>query len=279
MPRSTDRPTEATRDAANVAAAAVVGYALLWLLSTQVAGIRAISPFGDDPWDAFATYAAIFLPFVAGATWIRSLRHRQPLLPAATASRIRWGSGLAAGIVLIAAGSAAQAILMIGFPADAGPSAWLLGGLVAASIALAITAVALAIRAASIAGREPIRHDTDEPDVVDDLLGLASEIATAIGLGRQGERLATAIERFLDGSPVSPRRHRWLFGAVLAVAAAVAFDVWHAFREGPWANLFAPIAFGILLAAGVLAAYLGTVIPLRLLRPQPDRRGGTTFSA
>jgi len=50
------------------------------------------------------------------------------------------------------------------------------------------------------------------------------------------------------------------------------FDVWHALREGPWANLFAPVAFGVLLAAGVLAAYLGTVIPLRLLRPPPDRR-------
>jgi hypothetical protein len=276
MPRSTDRPTRATRDAANVAAAAVVAYAVLWFLSTQVAAIRAFSPFGDDPWDAVATYAAIFLPFVAGPTWIRSLRHRQPVLPAATASRIRWGSGLAAGIVLIAAGIAAQAILTIGFPADAGPEAWLMGGLVVASIALAVTAIALAVRAASISGRGPIRDDTDEPDIVDDLLGLAGEIATAIGLGRQGQHLATAIEGFLDGSPISPRRHRWLFGAVLALAAAIGFDVWHAFREGPWANLFAPLAFGVLLAAGVLAAYLGTVIPLRLLRPQRDRPGGTT---
>ena len=275
MPRSTDRPTRATRDAANVAAAAVVPYAVLWFLSTQVAGIRAVSPFGDDPWDAFATYAAIFLPFVAGATWIRSLRHRRPVLPAATASRIRWGSGLAAGIVLIAAGTAAQAILTIGFPADGGAAAWLLSGLAAAAIALAGTAIALALRAASIAGG-PIGDDMDEPDIVDDLLGLASEIATAIGLGPQGERLASAIERFLDGSRMSPRRHRWLFGAIVAVAAAIGFDIWHAFREGPWANLFAPVAFGILLAAGVLAAYLGTVIPLRLLRPQPDRRGGTT---
>jgi hypothetical protein len=272
MPRSTDRPTRATRDAANVAAATVVVYAVLWFLSTQVAGIRAVSPFGDDPWDAFATYAAIFLPLVAGATWIRSLRHRQPVLPAATASRIRWGSGLAAGIVLIAAGTAAQAILTVGFPADAGLAAPLLGILVVGSIALAVAGIALAMRAASIAGHDPIRDDIDEPDIVDDLLGLAGEVATAFGLGRPAERLAIAIERFLDGSPLSPRRHRWLFGAVLALAAAIAFDVWHALREGPWANLFAPVAFGVLLAAGVLAAYLGTVIPLRLLRPPPDRR-------
>jgi hypothetical protein len=279
MPRSTDPATRATRDAANVAAAAVVLYAVLWLLSTQVAAIRAVSPFGDDPWDAFATYAAIFLPFVAGATWIRSLRHREAVLPAATASRIRWGSGLAAVIVLVAAATAAQAILTIGFPADAGASAWLLSGLVLASIVLAALAIALVVRAAPIAGREATGGPADaadvtaEPDVVDDLLGLAGEIATAIGIGDPVERLSGAIERFLDRSPISPRRHRWLFGAVLAIAAAVAFDVWHAFREGPWANLFAPVVFGILLGIGILAAYAGTVVPLRLLRPQPDRPG------
>ena len=57
MPPSFDRPTRLTRDAANVAAAAVVVYALLWVLSTQVRSVRAISPFADDPWDVFASYA------------------------------------------------------------------------------------------------------------------------------------------------------------------------------------------------------------------------------
>src|SRR5262245_5665693 len=102
MPRSSDPATRATRDAANAAAVAVVGYAVLWLVSTQVRAIREISPFAEDPWDAVASYAAIFLPFAAGATWIRSLGHRERVLPLSTAARIRWGSGLTGGIVLLA---------------------------------------------------------------------------------------------------------------------------------------------------------------------------------
>jgi hypothetical protein len=271
--RSSEATTRATRDAANVAAGAVVMYAVLWLLSTQVKSIRAVSPFADDPWDAFATYAFIFLPLVAGATWIRSLRHRERILPAPTASRIRWGSGLAAAIVLVAAGSAAQAIVSIGFAPDAGASAALLSALVGLSVVLAIAAIALTVRAAVIAGRQAARSDANEPDVVDDLLGLASEAAHAFGDGRGVDRVASGIELFLDRSAVSPRRHRLLFGVVLAIAAAIAFVVWHAIREGPWASAGVAVLFGVLLASGVLAAWLGTVIPLRILRPQPGRRG------
>ncbi len=264
--RSPDRATRATRDAANIAAAAVVGYAILWVLSTQVATIREFSPFGDDPWDAFASYAAIFLPVVASATWIRSLRHRERVLPAATASRIRLGSGLAAGIVLIAAGVDAQAIVANGFGPEAGVGAPVLVGLVAASIVLSGLALASTIRAAAVATpTSPL--EAFEPDVVDDLIGLASEIANVIGVGRPIDRAASDLERFLDRSSLSPRRHRWLFGVVLAVGAAVAFDLWHAIREGPWASPSPALIFGALAGAGVLAIYLGTVIPLRLLRP------------
>ena len=97
MARSADATTRATRDGANASAFAVIVYAVLWVLSTQVGSFRAVSPFADDPWDAFASFAALFLPIVAGATWIRSLRHRGRILSPVTASRIRWGSGLASG--------------------------------------------------------------------------------------------------------------------------------------------------------------------------------------
>src|SRR6266852_3881450 len=120
MTESQDPMARATRLAANAAAAAVIVFVALWVLSTQVETIREVSPFADDPWDAFATYAAIFLPFVAGPTWIRSLRHRAPILPATTARRIRWGSGLAGAIVLVASAADLQAVGTIGFPADAG---------------------------------------------------------------------------------------------------------------------------------------------------------------
>jgi hypothetical protein len=266
MPRSADRATRWTRDAANAAAAAVVAFAVLWALSTQVKAIREVSPFGDDPWDAFATYAAIFLPVVAGATWIRSLRNRDAVLAPGIARRILWGSVLASAIVLVAAGVDVQAILANGFPRDAGGFAALLTALIIGSIATSAAALALGVRAAR-AGSAPFATPATEPDIVDDTLALAVEVAAHVGLRRPVESFASGLEGFLERSPVSPRRHRWLFGVVLAVAAAIAFDLWHAIREGPWINVQVAVIFATLMAVGVLAVYLGTVGPLRLLRP------------
>jgi hypothetical protein len=262
--------TRATRLAANAAAGAVLIFAALWLLSTQVETVRAFSRFAVDPWDAVATYAAIFLPFVAGPTWIRSLSHRAPLLPDETARRIRWGSGLASAIVLAAAATDLQAIATIGYPADAGLAATILSTLAAMAAAASLAAVVLVGRAwrtaTTPAGSS--EHDVgEEPDIVDDLLALGTDIAGRFGLRRPVERLAAVLERFLDGSAASPRRHRFLFGVLIAVAAAGAFDVWHAIREGPWASLVVPLVFGVLLGTGVLGIYLGTVGPLRILRP------------
>jgi hypothetical protein len=270
MNGSRDPATRATRVAANAAAASVIAFALLWLLSTQVRSVRAISPFAVDPWDVFATYAAIFLPFVAGPTWVRSLRHRGPILPRSTARRIRWGSALAAFIVVVATAADVHAIVMVGWPADAGIVASLLTGLVVGGLALALVAVAVVAMATRVASTEAganVGTEAFEPDVVDDLLVLATDIARPLGLRRPARSAADAIERFLDGSTVSPRRHRALFGLVLAVAAAIAFDAWHAIREGPWASAAVAVIFGVLLASGVLAIYLGTLGPLRLLRP------------
>jgi hypothetical protein len=275
MPPASDSVTRATRLAANVAAASVMAFAVLWVLTTQFEGIRALSPIADDPRDAFASYAAIFLPVVAGATWIRSLSHHGRLLPQSTARRIRWGSGLAAAIVFAAGAADLQATLTIGWRPDAGINAVLLTALIGLTLAASLGAVVLVARAAMVAraatvaaaSAESNAGMTPEPDVLDDLLDLATDVARPLGLGRAVERLASAIERFLDGSAMSPRRHRLLFGVVLALAAAVAFDVWQAIREGPWASLIVPVIFGALLAGGVLAIYLGTLGPLRLLRP------------
>jgi hypothetical protein len=272
MPGSADPTTRTTRLAANVAAAGVVIYALLWLLSTQVDAIRAVSPFAEDPWDAIATYAAIFLPFVAGATWIRSLRHRGPVLAAATARRIRWGSGVAAAIVLVAAAADAQAIAMIGFEAGASQAATLMAALVAASGVTSVAAIALTVRAARIASaaesREPdLELNTFEPDIVDDVLALAADVARPIGLRPQVARFGAWLEAILEEAAWSPRRHRIAFGLALSVAAGASFAIWHGIREGAPPSLIVPLMFTVLLGSGVFAAWLGTVGPLRLLRP------------
>ncbi|HEX5824582.1 MAG TPA: hypothetical protein VFY18_09010 [Candidatus Limnocylindrales bacterium] len=271
MAVSLDPETRATRLAANVAAGAVVAFAVLWFLTTQVAAVRVLSPFAEDPWDAFATYAAIFLPFVAVPTWIRSLRHGGPTLPPVTGRRIRWGSGLAAGIVLVAAAADLHAIATVGWPAQAGLASDAMTALATIALLAAAAALVLTVRAARLAAVSDIAEEPErnafEPDILDDLLHLATDVARPFGLRRPTARFAAGIERFLDGSAASPRRHRVLFGVGLAIAAAIAFDVWHAIREGPWASLVVPVMFGVLIASGIFAIYLGTLGPLRLLRP------------
>jgi hypothetical protein len=258
----------ATRRAAFVGVVAVLAFACLWTLTTQVKAIRAYSPFADDPWDAFATYAAIFLPFAALPTWIRGLRHREQVLARVTARRILWGSGLAAAIIAIASAADAIAIAMMGWPRDTGAIAIVVNSLVVVVLSVALAALALTARGAMALDRTaeaPAR--TLEPDLIDDLLGLATEVARPLGLGRPIERVSNAIQQFLDRSKVSPRRHRIAFGVVLALAAAVVFDAWQTVVEGPWASLVVPVVFGVLISSAVFAIYLGTLGPLRLLRP------------
>jgi hypothetical protein len=266
--------TRSTRLAANAAALAVVAFAVLWAATTQVEGIREVSPFADDPWDAVASYAAIFLPLVAGATWIRSIRHRGPILPPVSAARIRWGAGLAVGIVLASVGADLLAMAtstpVVTRSGDLRPTLILLlvglAGLAAAAAAALLAQAGLVARAARAPGTDRATLGP-EPDVVDDLLALASDVARSIGLGEPVGRLSDAIERFLDRSSVSPRRHRLAFGVVLGIAAAIGFDAWHAVVEGGWGSPVALVVFGTLAGVGVLAIYLGTVVPLRLLRP------------
>ena len=277
---SPDPVTRSTRLAANAGAIAVVVYASLWFATTQVRSIRDVSPFAEDPWDAVASYAAIFLPMVAGATWIRSLRHRGPILPPATAARIRWGAGLAVAIVL--ASVAADLIAFVAVPGP-GPAPdgriALISGLLAAASLGAVAATALLVRAAFMARdarstRLDVPPTSQEPDIVDDLLALAEDVARPIGLGPPVGRLSAAIERFLVRSPISPRRHRFAFGVVLAFAAALGFVVWHALVEGGWSSPAAMVAFGVLAGLGVLGIYLATLTPLRLLRPVGSQGSG-----
>jgi hypothetical protein len=270
---TTDELTRSTRMAANAAALAVLAFAALWVATTQVSSIREVSPFADDPWDAVASYAAIFLPVVAGATWIRSLRNRGHLLADVTAARIRWGVGLALGIVLASVGADLMALATVAIPDPlADQLVTLIVLLVAIAGFAALVATALLVRAGIVA-RQALNVRTNsltastEPDIVDDLLALAADVARPIGLSGPFGRLSGAIDGFLERSSLSPRRHPIGFGVLLSLAAAVGFDIWHAVVEGGWGSPAALLAFGVLAGVGVLGIYLGTVVPLRLLRP------------
>ena len=272
-PRATDELTRSTRLAANAGAAAAVAYAALYFVTTQVKIVRAASPFGDDPWDVVVSYGAIFLAIVVGATGVRSIRHRGPRLEPVIAARIRTGIAMTLLTMGLTLASDVSALLFAPLPdhtaADDGRLA-LIVGLIVVSGATAIVATGLLIRAGTIAARTttPQGEDASEPDILDDLLGLAREGAALLRPIRTPvDRLTAFVDRFLATSPASPRRHRLAFGIVAAVAAGLAFDVWHAIVEGPWGSFVALGLFAILTAGGVLAVYLATLGPLRLIRP------------
>jgi hypothetical protein len=262
----TDRDeTRATRLAANTAACAVVLFGLLCFLTTQVQDLRETLPFTLDPYDAVVSYAVMAIGLVAGATWVRSLRHREPVLDPAVARRIRLGVGIALAIMGLTLVS--DAVAYAAPPADAGTelpwfvaALWLAPGIaVIAAAALLGNAVQVASRAGASTPSAP------EPDLLDDVLGLGDELAGRIPPLRPLRPVVSRTAAFLDRSGLSPRRHRLAVGVLGALATAVAFDVWHAFREGPWVPAGA-VVFGLLAGTGAIVIYGLTLRPLRLIR-------------
>ena len=273
-PQDADELTRSTRLAANAGAVAAVAYAALYFVTTQVKIVRAASPFGDDPWDVVVSYGAIFLAIVVAATAVRSLRHRESRLEPAIAVRIRTGVGMALITIGLTLASDISALLFAPSPepdAAADGRLALIVSLIVVSSVTAIVATALLIRARAIAARAtaPVQAiDASEPDVLDDLLGLARDGARWLPPIRTAvDRLTSVVDRFLTTSPASPRRHRLAFGVVGAFAAGLAYSAWHAIVEGPWASTFVLGLFAVLTAGGVFAVYIATIGPLRLIRP------------
>jgi hypothetical protein len=267
-----DEQTRSTRLAANAGATAVVVYAALFFVTTQVKIVRAASPFGDDPWDVVVSYGAIFLAIIVGATGVRSLRHRGPTLEPAIAARIRTGVAMALltiGVTLVA-DLAALVIAPLPDPTAVRDARLaLIVGLLVVSGVTTVAATVLLVRAGSIAPRTmaPI-EDATEPDILDDLLGLVRDGAVLIPpVSGIAYRLTSVVERFLASSAASPRRHRLAFGLVAAVTAGLAYAQWHAIVEGAWASLFVAALFAVFTGGGVLAVYIATLGPLRLIRP------------
>jgi hypothetical protein len=269
-----DDLTRSTRLAANAGAVAVVAYAALIFVTTQVKIVRAASPFGDDPWDVVVSYGAIFVATVVGATGVRSLRHRASRLEPMIAARIRTGVAMTLVTIGVTLISDVSALLFASLPepeAAADGRVALIVALIAVSGATAMVATALLIRARVFAApsRAPLPAVVAfEPDVLDDLLGLARDGARLLPQVRSAiDRLISLVDRFLATSSASPRRHRLVFGVLGAAAAGIAFSAWHAIVEGPWSSWSVFGLFALLTAGGVFAVYIATLGPLRLIRP------------
>ncbi len=257
--------TRATRLAANTAACAVVLFGLLCFLTTQVHDLRETLPFTLDPYDAVVSYAVMAIALVAGATWVRSLRHRETVLDPAVARRIRLGIGIALAIMGVTLVS--DALAYAAPPADAGTELpWFVAALwLINSVAVAAATVLLvrAVRAGTATGAAT--PSAPEPDLLDDALGLGDELVGRIPPLRPLRPVVARTTAFLDRSGLSPRRHRLAVGILGALVTAVAFDVWHAIVEGPWVPAGA-IVFGLLAGIGAIVIYGLTLRPLRLIR-------------
>ena len=262
MTASSDLTTRATRLAANLGVLALIAWAALYLVTTQIAWVRSASPFGNDPWDLVVSYAAIFLPIVVSATFVRSIRHRGPRLEPAIARRIRTGVAISLLAIGLNVATDALALLSVPLPESAATSDGRLAliiGLVAVTGIASMVAGALLVRAYRVRPEQVTFGTIAEPDLLDDLLGLAGEVPGVA-------RLVGPLDRFLAIAGASPRRHRLIFGVLLAALAGLAADVWHAVMEGPWGSPVALVVFASLAGIGVLGGYLLTLGPLRLIR-------------
>src|SRR4029077_12410534 len=129
-----------------------------------VKAVRAAVPFGEDPYDLFASIAIVLLPLVGGLTAIRVVRYGPTAIPAGpVATRVRLGLGIC--LALISAALGAVAISLVAEPVT--DDAVLGPGAVGASVVGLVTVVAWLALAAS--RDDAVGPDTAiEPDALDD---------------------------------------------------------------------------------------------------------------
>ncbi len=239
-------------------AGAIAGtmFVVLAGLTTQVKALRAVLPFGEDPYDAVTSFALIAIAIVGGATIVRWIAHLRREPDPAIERRIAVGAAIVTVIAAVGVCSDVVALAVVGVPAvDA--------AVILTAALIVVTAVACAFALGRVwAARTELLHGParadDEPDLIDDL----EVIAGSLGAAGLSER----VSRWVESSRFSPRRHRLLAGIVAAGLAGIGAIVWHAFREGAWASPVAAVLFGGLMALGVIGAYLVGLEPLRLIR-------------
>lgn len=238
-------------------------------LTTQVAALRAVLPFTDDPYDGVVSFAVIGIGVVGAATVFRVVVHARSPYDPEVGRRVAIGAVLAMAMAVVAFGSDLLAVAVVGVDLRA-PGARVMVGLLGIGLVASCVAVYVAWSERAVL-LEPPPAAEPEPDLLDDL----GAFLVAIGARKLGSWLASWAERSL----LSPRRHRVIVGVVGGAVAGLGSVGWHAIVEGPWASSAAAALFGALTAVGVLGTYLVGLVPLRLLRepgrvqpgePEPD---------
>jgi hypothetical protein len=257
--------TTATRRAGNLAALSALAFVILFWVSSEIASVRAQSPWSEDPWDAVLSVAVLVLPFVAIVTFVRAQRWRGSVpVPTFAHQQVLRGIGVSLALIGVGTAAAASALLAGVRSAGWGTATPLLGGLVALNVALwvgAVTGLIPAWRALP-----PIRPSTAEPDALDDAIALARDVLgwTARRLpsvARGGVHSLDWLDRFLEASRLSPRAHPHLVGLLAGAVFGAAFSTWHALVEGIPADGRAFAVWTVYaVMSGVVAAGAYTVL-------------------
>jgi hypothetical protein len=256
---------DATRRATRAVLVAVAAYGAVFAASTQIAAVRAASPFAADPADAIAWFAAQIAATCAALTAARALRHRRDAaLPAGKLRYMNRGAAVAVGAVLVSVGADAVAAVAAPAAGAGGTTRLLLLAAVAAVGAIAVGGLG-AVARATVRTRALARLDdrpADDDDILDDVLALAGAV----------ERMPLAARGLTGARRLAPalRAHPWRLGALTALAAGLVLTATHLVAEGPPTDgaLVALAVAGIIVGiegAAVLVCFavLGRFLGLR----------------
>lgn len=248
--------------------AAVIAYAALCAVATQLSPVHA-----SGPADALAWFAVQIALTCAALSTVRALRHRSDVaVPAGKLRLVNRGWAVALGAVLVSV----TATLIDGYSDGATGSPWRTGLLVG-TVTTALAAVtALAWLLLSARRTAALARHADEPAGDDALADLQALVLAAAGrvLGPAGRERASSLAAGVARHPavraLSLRAHPWRFCLLLACAAGAAMAAAHLLGEGPATGglLVTLLVGGVIVAIEAVAivtsfALLGSFLGIR----------------
>jgi hypothetical protein len=264
--------TAAARRSGRTAAVAVLAYGALFAVSTQIAAVRAVSPFADDPADGIGWFAVQIAVTCAALSAVRALRpHGETGVCAGRLRYINRGWGVALAVILV--GTTADLVSGIRNAADT-TGTWAL--VTAAGVTAAIAAYGLAaVLVATRRTRALARHAGEGAggDVLEDLRLLALTTGARLLAPDAVDRARSTVARLAEGRiarAISLRSHPWRFCLLVAVCAGAGLAAGHLVGEGPPTDgllvLLAVSGFLVAVeAAAIIACFalLGTFLGIR----------------
>lgn len=258
-----DALTGLVRRAANSVGVAVVVWVVLFFLSSEIGAVRAGSPWSEDPADLVVSLTILLLAVVGPVTFVRVQQDAgRPAMRARTADDVVRGLFVAVGAVAVADVAMLIAWLQMGPAAAGGSWSRVLAFLLGLSIATLIAAAVGTIRAARASRTWRRTADDADRDALDDFQAWTAHVRPLLPVHR-------SVTAWLAG-PFSPRRHRWRFAVLVALAFGLSFSVWHLLVEGPTPSVSGAVTILLVFAAfgsaAVMAGWIAFGRYLRLIR-------------